>query len=187
MDAKPSGEVCQSCGRAYDTVYHVPDSVWARLLPNKAPAGLLCIPCAIRIAGEKGIDLWWDAAENDFPTAALESQVAEALGREQLANIRVEAMMDGMRKTDARLMDARRMLSDDYNIMVAIHTKRRDAERQLSEMQNTAKENGWMKRILLAMSPAYWMGWVEGPHYATGDFDELAFFRALRNINAAGG
>jgi len=71
------GEVCQSCHCAYDTVYHVPDSIWARMLPDKAPGGLLCIPCAIRIAGEKGITLWWQGEVDDFPTTALERSNAE--------------------------------------------------------------------------------------------------------------
>jgi len=76
LSETPSGEVCQSCGCAYDTVYHVPDSIWARMLPEKAPAGLLCIPCAIRIAGEKGIPLWWQAEVDDYPTTALERSSA---------------------------------------------------------------------------------------------------------------
>ena len=42
------------------------------------------------------------------------------------------------------------------------------------------QENAWMRRVFLAMSWTYWMKWVEGPWYATGDMAELAFFRQLR-------
>ena len=42
------------------------------------------------------------------------------------------------------------------------------------------RDNGWMRRVLLSMDRHLWMGFVEGPWYATGDFDELAFFRQLR-------
>ncbi len=38
---------------------------------------------------------------------------------------------------------------------------------------------GWMERVLRGAPRTYWMKWVEGPYYATGDMDELEFFRAL--------
>jgi len=43
-----------------------------------------------------------------------------------------------------------------------------------------SQENSWMRRVFLAMSWTHWMKWVEGPWYATGDMNELAFFRQLR-------
>lgn len=50
----------------------------------------------------------------------------------------------------------------------------------IDENRRIEKEWGWMKRVLLAMSWTVWIAWVEGPWYATGDMEELAFFRALR-------
>jgi len=46
-------------------------------------------------------------------------------------------------------------------------------------LEAAEKENGWLKRVLGGIGPFYWMKWVEGPWYATGDMDELAFFREL--------
>ena len=101
MSEKPlsDGEVCQSCSHPYDTVYHVPDSVWARMLPDKAPGGLLCIPCAIRISKEKGIELWWEAAQNDFPTAAMRE--AAGLAHNVLRGLRDDDLVPTSRIEDA--------------------------------------------------------------------------------------
>jgi len=63
------GEHCQVCGRSYATCYQVPDNVWRRISPKGNEGGLLCPPCAATRAHELGIDLWWEAAVNDFPTA----------------------------------------------------------------------------------------------------------------------
>jgi len=48
-----------------------------------------------------------------------------------------------------------------------------------------ARENGWMRRVLSEIGWMHWMSFVEGPWYATGDFDELAFFRRLKDEQKA--
>jgi hypothetical protein len=51
--------------------------------------------------------------------------------------------------------------------------------------QRAESEGGWMKRVLHGIKWFYWMKWVEGPWYATGDMEELAFFQALKAEEAA--
>ena len=76
------GEYGQRCGRVYDNVYRVPDDVWAKIAPSPVDGwkagGLLCPPCAERRAHEAGINLWWEAAVDDFPTAVAQERVASA-------------------------------------------------------------------------------------------------------------
>ncbi len=63
-----TGECCQSCGKIYETVYKLPDDIWARITPSMdKEAGLLCISCADKIAIEKRISLCWGGKENEFP------------------------------------------------------------------------------------------------------------------------
>ncbi|HSH41645.1 MAG TPA: hypothetical protein VK973_05910 [Arenicellales bacterium] len=62
-------EKCQACGRFYDTVYRVPDDVWAQIAPREDTlgpyaehqgGGLLCVDCAWTRAREKGITLYFE-------------------------------------------------------------------------------------------------------------------------------
>lgn len=57
------GEHCQECGAAYDTVYWLPDDIWALITPkpDNAGAGLLCPTCADKRARRAGIYLKWEA------------------------------------------------------------------------------------------------------------------------------
>jgi hypothetical protein len=72
------GEHCQVCGRSYAaTVYHVPDEVWVRISPKGNEGGLLCPPHAAQRAVEAGIDLWWEAAEHEFPSKVVEAEVGK--------------------------------------------------------------------------------------------------------------
>lgn len=89
------GEHCQNCGRSYATVYHLPDDVWKRISPKGNEGGLLCPPCAAAAAYDAGINLWWEAAENEYPTAVAQAQVEAAdevieLHRKTLVDARTE-------------------------------------------------------------------------------------------------
>src|SRR5690606_7471517 len=77
MTEDVAGEQCHDCGGFYQTVYRVPDDVWAKIAPDKAAlgehtehryGGLLCLPCADRRAREKGIRLYFDASVGDWRT-----------------------------------------------------------------------------------------------------------------------
>ena len=59
-------------------------------------------------------------------------------------------------------------------------------EAQLAAMREAERQNEWMRRVLVHIGPLTYMRWVEGPQCATGDIDELAFFRELKR-KAAGG
>lgn len=68
-------ETCDQCGQKYETIYGVPNEVWARIAPKPETlgkhiehqyGGMLCIPCAERRARETGIVLYWNASENDW-------------------------------------------------------------------------------------------------------------------------
>jgi len=61
-------------------------------------------------------------------------------------------------------------------IVVVGKTDLDDLEKRLEAAE---KQNGWLKRVLAGIGSFYWMKWVEGPWYATGDMDELEFFRSL--------
>lgn len=79
------GEVCQDCGIGYDTVYWLPDEVWAAITPapETPEAGLLCPVCAEHRARQAGIDLRWTASLLREPvgdrTSPTREQVREAL------------------------------------------------------------------------------------------------------------
>jgi len=63
-------EKCQNCGEIYETVYRIPDGVWAILMKAmglRRANGLLCIGCADKIARDKGITLYWAAEVNQYP------------------------------------------------------------------------------------------------------------------------
>jgi hypothetical protein len=49
-------------------------------------------------------------------------------------------------------------------------------EERLLEVE---REHAWMKALILRMERHHVLRYVEGPSYATGDFDELAFVRRL--------
>ena len=61
-------ETCQSCGVKYDTVYRVPDRVWAIVSGRDDEGGLLCPECCDAIARQDhGIVLYWEAAVDRYP------------------------------------------------------------------------------------------------------------------------
>ena len=58
-------EYCNSCGRAYEIVYDVPDKIWSKITLKKGD-GFLCIECADKRAEELGIDLYWSANKGEY-------------------------------------------------------------------------------------------------------------------------
>ena len=68
FDERELGEKCMNCGYRYLMVYRVPDSVWERVTGRTNGSGLLCPRCCDDIARKKGIWLFWEAAEGEFPT-----------------------------------------------------------------------------------------------------------------------
>lgn len=51
-------EMCDDCGMPYDYVYTVTDAMWADL-HERAPGGLLCLPCCNQRAQQRGIKVRW--------------------------------------------------------------------------------------------------------------------------------
>lgn len=62
-------EHCQSCGRAYATVWRAPDALWANVTGRADGGGLRCPECFEREAAVRGIVLYWECLANRFPTA----------------------------------------------------------------------------------------------------------------------
>ena len=74
----------------------------------------------------------------------------------------LDAAADAWDETEGRLFDSHGMVMD-----------------LRKQLEAAEKQNGWLKRVLAGIGSFYWMKWVEGPWYATGDMDELEFFRSL--------
>ncbi|KKN64504.1 hypothetical protein LCGC14_0491170 [marine sediment metagenome] len=71
----------------------------------------------------------------------------------------------------------RSALDTDPEMFIALSS---DATHELADEVATLEQRAeWMKRVLTSMDSITWMRWVEGPYYATGDMNELEFFRAL--------
>jgi len=62
-------ETCQICKKGYQTVWSAPDNLWKKLNGNNE-GGLICLNCFDRIAKENGITLYWECAENEYPTCS---------------------------------------------------------------------------------------------------------------------
>jgi len=94
-----NGDTCDSCGRRFNVVYRVANTVWPQIAPHPETlgdypehqfGGILCPDCATEIAETKGIKLRF-CAEHGWPrdnaSAALDrAEKAEA----QLATARAE-------------------------------------------------------------------------------------------------
>jgi len=64
-------EYCDSCGKAYEIVYDVPDDIWDKITLKKGD-GFLCIECANKRAEELGIDLYWSANKGEYLSVEME-------------------------------------------------------------------------------------------------------------------
>jgi len=60
-------EQCQNYGKLYSTVWRAPDRLWTRIT-GKKQNGLLCPSCFDKLAHDLGIELYWECAENGYPT-----------------------------------------------------------------------------------------------------------------------
>lgn len=67
MDERDLGEKCMNCGKRYLTVYTLSDELWKKITDKNDGSGLLCPSCIDVIAREKGINLYWEAAEGNYP------------------------------------------------------------------------------------------------------------------------
>jgi len=58
-----AGEHCQACGSPYETVYWLPDDLWAVVAPKpeNLAAGTLCPRCVDARARAAGVELAWTA------------------------------------------------------------------------------------------------------------------------------
>lgn len=54
-------EICHSCGRPVEVVWHGDDVLWNELMGG--PAGVLCVTCFDRACATRGIILTWEARE----------------------------------------------------------------------------------------------------------------------------
>lgn len=63
-------EKCDCCRFPYESVYRVPDAVWAKIALRADGSGLLCMDCCDGLARNLGIDLYWEAAVGEYPTGA---------------------------------------------------------------------------------------------------------------------
>ena len=63
-------EKCDNCDKYYESVYRVSDDLWLKIY-GKSESGLLCPMCCDAIARQKGILLYWEARENEYPTEVL--------------------------------------------------------------------------------------------------------------------
>ena len=68
FDERELGEKCMNCGLRYSTIYRVPDDIWERITGRSDGSGLLCPRCCDALARDKGIILYWEAAEGEYPT-----------------------------------------------------------------------------------------------------------------------
>ncbi len=53
------------------------------------------------------------------------------------------------------------------------------AELWKQQRDEARQENEWMRRVLLGVPRTYWLGWVDGPWYATGDMEEREFLHSI--------
>ena len=67
MDERELGEKCEVCRKRYLTIYEVSDDLWKKITSKNDSLGLLCPSCIDAMAREKGIELYWEAAERNFP------------------------------------------------------------------------------------------------------------------------
>ena len=65
-DIRDNGELCSFCKKRYLTVWRCSDKLWEKIegIISKA---LICPECFDRIMREKGINLYWECAEEEFP------------------------------------------------------------------------------------------------------------------------
>ena len=67
-DTRELGELCCYCQRRYLTVYRIPDEGWERITGRKDGRGLLCPACCDALMKEAGLNPYWEATFDNYPT-----------------------------------------------------------------------------------------------------------------------
>ena len=70
-------ETCQRCGQVYETVWDTGDEMWERVTGETNGSGLFCPACFEKMARELDIDLYWECAEECFPSLVARMVSAE--------------------------------------------------------------------------------------------------------------
>lgn len=60
-------EHCDVCGFPYQTVWRVSDTIWEQVIGD-LNINLICPSCFDVIAREIGLELFWEASINEYPT-----------------------------------------------------------------------------------------------------------------------
>jgi len=103
-------EYCDSCGKAYEIVYDVPDEIWDKITLKKGD-GFLCIECANKRADELGIDLYWSANEGEYLTVEIKRLKKE---KEWLLYHFAEMLCQALRiADDEAIEDKKRVITKD--------------------------------------------------------------------------
>lgn len=99
-------EICETCYQPYETVYRVPNGVWARIAPRKDDlgpypehqyGGLLCPDCATKAARGEGIDLFFEASQSDWAENERQSPNPAPIAARD-ARVRAEALREAADK-----------------------------------------------------------------------------------------
>ena len=63
---KDEWNVCGNCLRLYAPTWRAPDEIW--MGSSNGSHSSLCIDCFTEMAEAKGVALYWECSEDDFPT-----------------------------------------------------------------------------------------------------------------------
>ncbi len=66
----PGLETCQRCGKNVLRIWHAPDDLWERVtgIPGGNHGGYFCIGCFDEMVQDRDILLYWECAEDSYPT-----------------------------------------------------------------------------------------------------------------------
>ena len=70
-------ERCQCCDKLYGETWRAPDVLWQKITGITNGSGLFCIECFSIMAERKGIILYWECENREFPTIKDEKQKAD--------------------------------------------------------------------------------------------------------------
>ena len=59
-------EKCKRCKKDFESVWRVDDEIWKRV-QGDGDTGNLCANCFDQIARERGIELFWECTEKEYP------------------------------------------------------------------------------------------------------------------------
>lgn len=61
-------EQCQRCLNLVDLVWHAPDEIWKKVTGITDGSGVYCVHCFSEMAWKVDMSLYWECAEDRFPT-----------------------------------------------------------------------------------------------------------------------